>query len=269
MLITAAPALIADAMPRAESAQVICSPLGSGTLSVAGAGPDAEHADAVGRRGGDRRGRGAVEVRERGAAERVMFEPAISGWVTSSCVSTTPISGLSGATGGSDRADDDGVAPARLRRERVGRLRPRGRTGSARRSRAARGARSAAASARARSRGDEPGAAGDPVGAVRAGDRARLRAARRRRSRSPGRPGRRTPSTSPGSVTRGASGALRRPAPERRRGGRGQRGEGSHRRQGDPSLHGGEGRGFPARSGLNRAGPALARTAATSAGAGR
>ena len=30
----------------------------------------------------------------------VMFEPAISGWLTSICVSTTPISGLSGPTAG-------------------------------------------------------------------------------------------------------------------------------------------------------------------------
>ena len=140
-----------------------------------------------------------------------MFEPAISGWldVDRSCRrarsagwSAPPAAATAGPTTKSRQA--------RLRRQRVRRLGRRGRSGSARRSRAAR-ARAGRRRARGRgSRRDLPGAAGDPAGAVRAGDRGRPPRGRRapRRSTSPGRRrgGRRRPS--PGSVTRGGSGAV-------------------------------------------------------------
>src|ERR1700754_4130679 len=101
MLIAAAPALIADAMPRVESAQLISVPSGSGTLSVRAPGqipivptPLAGAAATV-----------AVAVPWASATwappSVVMFEPAISGWVTSIWVSTSAISGLAmGSTGG-------------------------------------------------------------------------------------------------------------------------------------------------------------------------
>ena len=72
------------AMPRAESAQVIALAVGQRDVERARARPDAEHADAVGRRGRDRarwRCRGSRAARRRRVV--VMFEPAISGWSTS------------------------------------------------------------------------------------------------------------------------------------------------------------------------------------------
>jgi hypothetical protein len=87
-------------MPRAESAHVIRWPSGSGRLSVRAPGqtpsmptPFAAAAATV-----------VVAVPWKspsaGPPTVVMLEPAISGWLTSIIVSTTPISGLSGPTGG-------------------------------------------------------------------------------------------------------------------------------------------------------------------------
>ncbi len=132
-------------------------------------GPDAEHPDAVGGGGGDRRGRRAVEVRERPAAERGDVRP---GDLRVGRVEDRVDERDQRARRRHRRCDgaaDHEVAPARLRRQRVRRL---GRPGDPVRLgeveqplRAEGGGERAGALA-----GDLPGAAGDPAGAGRAGD---------------------------------------------------------------------------------------------------
>ena len=116
MLITAAPARTARRdRARGVRAEDLLA-VRQRHVERARAGPDAEHADAVGGRGGDRRRRGAVEVRERPAAERGDVRAGdLRVASMSSAVSTSAISGLVGVTGGGDRAADHEVAPARLR----------------------------------------------------------------------------------------------------------------------------------------------------------
>ena len=100
MLMTAAPALIDCEMPRADCAHVMRLPSGSGTFSARApgqmpsvptplAGAAATVAVAV-----------PWELASCAPPSVAMFEPATSGWLTSSCVSTSAISGLVGATGG-------------------------------------------------------------------------------------------------------------------------------------------------------------------------
>ena len=247
MLITAAPALIACEIPRAESAQVIARPLGQRDVERAGAGPDAERCR---RRWPARRRPWWSRCRgSRAAARRagvVMFEPAISGWVTSICVSTTAISGLAaGSTGGAT------ASPTTQSRQRAD-----GESGS--------GAGAWAVRA-------EPvrlGVVEQPARAQRGGERARAAARRRARrgrrsasapcaraspaaARPPRVPTIQVPRSAGGGRGRGVAGQLdarrrrgvAQVGAQRRRGGRGQRGEGSQRRQGDPSLHCGQGRG--------------------------
>ncbi len=100
MLITAAPRRTARAIAREESEQRICWPFGSGTLSARAPGqtpsiptPLAGAAATV-----------AVAVPWKSAScvppSVAMFEPAISGWLVSTIVSTSAISGLAGVTAG-------------------------------------------------------------------------------------------------------------------------------------------------------------------------
>ena len=172
MLITAAPARRAASIWRAESEQ--SDRRRQRDVQRAGAGPDAEVADAVGGRGGHRGGRGAVEVgRAAGRPSWRRCRSWNSGWVMSSWESTSAISGLVGVTGGgTSDGSTTAVAPGRGGGERVRRrrLRARASSGRARRSASRPAARRSAASARAPARARAPGAAGDVPGAVGAGD---------------------------------------------------------------------------------------------------
>jgi hypothetical protein len=101
MLIAAAPALTAAAMPRAESAQVMFSPSRSGTLSVRAPGQMPSVPPPLA--GAEATVEVAVPWKLLSAAPPavVMFEPTSSGWLTSTSVSMTAISGLAaGSTGG-------------------------------------------------------------------------------------------------------------------------------------------------------------------------
>ena len=192
----------------------------------------------------------------------VMFDPAISGWVASRIVSTSAISGLVGATGGATAPPTTKSRQPACADSGSGAWAGRAiRFGSAKSSsplRAEGGGERAGALA-----GDLPGAAGDPAGAGRAGDPVAAPRGRRARRRS----------TSPGSAsTRGRGGHARqrharggRRAVEpggRGRGGQGQRRERRERRGQGPSGHPAQGR-TPSASAVS------ARTARTSAGAGR
>ena len=214
MLITSAPALIAREIARAESAQVIRSPSGSGTLSarapgqmprkptpLAGAAATvvvavpwkSRTSPSLGRR--DAR---AGDLRVADVDPRVDDRDQRAGR----------------RHGGRDGVADDEVAPAREGGERVGRGRLRAwrRGGSARRSRAGRARAAPRASAARAAARDEEGAAGDPLAAVGAGERAAARRASRR-SRCGGRCRRSRRAASPGSSTRGGAGALWSGAP--------------------------------------------------------
>ena len=261
MLITAAPARTARAIARAESEQRICCPFGSGTLSARAPGqmpsiptPLAGAAATV-----------AVAVPWKSASgpppSVVMFDPAISGWVASRTVSTSAISGLVGATGGA-------TAPPTTKSRQpacadsgsgawVGRAI---RFGSAKSSSPC--ARRAAASGRARSR-----ATSQAPPAIR-----RAPAARAIRSPAARSPRAATIHVAGSASTRGRGGHARqrharggRRAVEpggRGRGGQGQRRERRERRGQGPSGHPAQGR-TPSASAVS------ARTARTSAGAGR
>src|SRR5215207_11779130 len=99
MLITAAPALTAVAMPRADSEQGIWR-VGTGTLSVRAPGQTPRKPTWLA--GAAATVVVAVPYKSAGgsAPALVMPEPAISGWPRSICVSTTAISGLAGVTAG-------------------------------------------------------------------------------------------------------------------------------------------------------------------------
>jgi hypothetical protein len=100
MLITAAPSSTARAMPRAEAEHGILVPAGRVTFSVRAPGHRPRMPMSF--LGAAATVVVAVPWASNGAPlpVDVMFEPAISGCVTSICVSTTPISGLSGVTCG-------------------------------------------------------------------------------------------------------------------------------------------------------------------------
>ena len=114
MLITAAPLWTALPIASPEASQVI-SPSVPGTVAQRDverprAGPDAEDADPVLRRGGDRRGRGAVQVGHRRAGERGEVRIA------------RPL-GVRGVGGGVDERDQRALRRDRRRRRARGRRR--------------------------------------------------------------------------------------------------------------------------------------------------
>ena len=236
MLITAAPARRAALIWRAESEQRIARR--QRDVQRARAGIDAEVADAVGRRGGDRGGRGAVEVGERLAARRrdVARRELRMRDVELGVDERDQRAGRRDRRR-RERRVDDAVAPGRGGRERVGRGRLRARRvavglGVAR---AGRARRRSAASARA------------PARSVRQAPPAMWRAPCARAIRAERVPGR-APTiqpagsawtaaalTSPGSVTRGRVGAAQA-------GGGDGGGGAARRRRPRPQGRGGAGR---------------------------